>query len=299
MDDRFALLVRGPRGAQRRQQTLAGSIDWSHALLDETDRAVFRRLAVFAGTFGLDAAARSLVRGEPVPTAEVLPALGRLVDKSLVMAEEHAGESRYRLLETIRAYAAARLAEAQEDTAAARPAPRPGTSSSPRPRSLAREPTPDRWRRALQLEYDNLRAALDWGAGGGDPDAGRRLAASLAWLWHLDRRGREGIGYLRRAIERAPDERSALQARLLTGARPRRSTPRARSTSSTTPRPVRSSWRRRPATTGSARCASTWPPVGAFYTDFDEAWALADQASRSAPGRERADERRAPGRCRR
>ena len=86
LDDRFALLVRGPRGAQRRQRTLAGSIDWSYALLDETDRIVFRRLAVFAGTFGL-AAARALCAGGTVTAAEVLPALGRLVDKSLVVAD--------------------------------------------------------------------------------------------------------------------------------------------------------------------------------------------------------------------
>ena len=67
LDDRFTLLVRGPRGAQRRQQTLAGSIDWSHRLLDETDRVVFRRLAVFAGSFGLEGAGRS-ARGDRSPS---------------------------------------------------------------------------------------------------------------------------------------------------------------------------------------------------------------------------------------
>src|SRR5439155_10152882 len=103
LDDRFRLLVRGPRGAQRRQRTLLGSIDWSHALLDEQDRIVFRRLAVFAGTFGL-AAARALCAEETVTAAEVLPALGRLVDKSLVVADVRDNESRYRLLETNRAF---------------------------------------------------------------------------------------------------------------------------------------------------------------------------------------------------
>ena len=189
LDDRFALLVRGPRGAQRRQRTLAGSIDWSHALLDETDRIVFRRLAVFAGTFGL-AAARALCAGGTVTAAEVLPALGRLVDKSLVVAEERAGESRYRLLETIRAYAAARLVEAEEDTAL-------------RERHLAwylrfveaaeadRERDADRWRRALLLEYDNLRAALEWGLAA--EDARRRPAAGgVAGLAVAPRSARSG-----------------------------------------------------------------------------------------------------------
>jgi predicted ATPase len=152
LEDRFALLVRGPRGAQRRQRTLAGSIDWSYALLDEQDRTVLRRLAVFAGTFGL-AAARALGGGGTVTDADVLPALGRLVDKSLVVADLQADESRYRLLETIRAFAAARLAEADEVTAV-------------RDRHLTwylrfvetadadRERDADGWRRALVLEYD-------------------------------------------------------------------------------------------------------------------------------------------------
>ncbi|HEU4421379.1 MAG TPA: LuxR C-terminal-related transcriptional regulator [Pilimelia sp.] len=279
LDDRFTLLVRGPRGARRRQQTLAGSIDWSHALLAETDRAVFRRLAVFAGTFGLQAA-QALGAGEPVDAAEVLPALGRLVDKSLVVAEEHAGESRYRLLETIRAYAMARLTEAGEDAAL-------------HGRHLAwylrfvetteadRERDSDRWRAALLQEYDNLRAALDWGLAGADADAGRRLSASLAWLWHLDRRGREGIGYLRRAIDHAPQDRSRLQARLLTGL--------ALVSDTAGPLDVEYDAATRALALATdlgdeylrALCLSL-AAVGAFYTDFDAAWERCEQARLAA-----------------
>lgn len=275
LDDRFALLVRGPRGARRRQRTLAGSIDWSHALLDETDRVVFRRLAVFPGTFGLEAV-RALCAGGAVPDTEVLPALGRLVDKSLVVADEHAGESRYRLLETIRAYARARLVEANEDAALC-------------DRHLAwylrfteaigsdRERDADRWRRALLLEYDNLRAALEWGLAAGDASAGRRLAASLAWLWHLDRRGREGIGYLRRAIERVPEERSRLQARLLTGL--------ALVADTASPLDVEYDAATRALELATevgddglrALCLNL-SAVGCFYTDFDAAWQLCEQA---------------------
>ena len=279
LDDRFALLVRGPRGARRRQRTLAGSIDWSHALLDETDRIVFRRLAVFAGTFGL-AAARELGAGGTVDAAEVLPALGRLVDKSLVVADVQAAESRYRLLETIRAFAAARLAGAEEDTAL-------------RARHLAwflrfveaaeadRESDADGWRRTLELEYDNLRAALDWGLAAEDPRAGRQLAASLAWLWHLDRRGREGIGFLRRAIDRVPDERSRLQARLTTGL--------ALVADTAGPLDVERDAASRAlhlATEAGddglrALCLNLMA-VGSFYTDFDEAWELCEQAYAAA-----------------
>ncbi len=275
LDDRFSLLVRGPRGAQRRQRTLAGSIDWSHALLDEIDRIVFRRLAVFAGTFGL-AAARALCAGGTVTAAEVLPALGRLVDKSLVVAEERAGESRYRLLETIRAYAAARLVEAEEYAAL-------------RERHLAwylrfveaaeadRELDADRWRRVLLIEYDNLRAALEWGLAAEESDAGRELAASLAWLWHLDRRGREGIGFLHRAIDRAPKERSRLQARLMTGL--------ALVADTAGPLDVEYDAATRAVELAAdigdeglrALCLNLLA-VGSFYTDFDEAWRLCEQA---------------------
>jgi len=279
LDDRFALLVRGPRGAQRRQRTLAGSIEWSFALLDESDRIVFRRLAVFAGTFGL-AAARALCAEGTVSAAEVLPALGRLVDKSLVVADVQADESRYRLLETIRAFAAARLVEAQEDIEL-------------RQRHLAwflrfveateaeRERDADGWRRALVLEYDNLHAALEWGLAAEDPRAGRELAASLAWLWHLDRRGREGLGLLRRAIDRVPDERSQLQARLMTGL--------ALVADTAGPLDVERDAASRAATLAGdvgdeglrALCLNLLA-VGSFYTDFDEAWQLCEQAHAAA-----------------
>jgi predicted ATPase len=279
LDDRFGLLVRGPRGAQRRQRTLVGSIDWSHALLDETDRIVLRRLAVFAGTFGL-APARELCAEGTVPAAEVLPALGRLVDKSLVVADVQAEESRYRLLETIRAFAAARLVEAEEDVALHQ-------------RHLAwflrfveaaevdRDSDADGWRRALLLEYDNLRAALEWGLAADDPRAGRQLAASLAWLWHLDRRGREGIGFLRRAIDRGSDERSRLQARLMTGL--------ALVADTAGPLDVE-----REAASQAVKLATdvgddglralclNLLAVGSFYTDFDEAWQLCEQAHAAA-----------------
>jgi hypothetical protein len=236
---------------------------------------VFRRLAVFAGTFGL-AAARALCASGTVTAAEVLPALGRLVDKSLVVAEERAGESRYRLLETIRAYAAARLVEAEEDAAL-------------RERHLAwylrfveaaeadRELDADRWRRVLLIEYDNLRAALEWGLAAEEPDAGRELAASLAWLWHLDRRGREGIGFLHRAIDRAPKERSRLQARLMTGL--------ALVADTAGPLDVEYDAATRAVELaadvgdeGLRALGLNLLAVGSFYTDFDEAWRLCEQA---------------------
>ncbi|MDN3358735.1 LuxR C-terminal-related transcriptional regulator [Actinomadura sp. DC4] len=212
LDDRFALLVRGPRGVAARHQTLAASMAWSHDLLEEADQVLFRRLGACHGGFTLEAArgVSGLDRGA-VPGG-----LRRLVDKSLLVADTGGDVARYRMLETIRAYAAARLdaageAEATRDrhldtylalTEAAGPL-------------LARDK--DAWTSEIGAERENLRAALDWGLAQEDPERGRRLAAGLPWLWHLGARGHEGLTVFRRAIDRGTGERTALQARLLTG----------------------------------------------------------------------------------
>ena len=261
LDDRFALLTRGPRGVPARQQTLAASIAWSHDQLDDEDRAVFRRLAVFAGGFTLDAA------GGPA-------ALGRLVDKSLVLAEN----GRYRMLETIREYAAARLAEA-------------GETDAVRDRHLdhflalaeAAEPDLDRdkdaWRTRMEPERDNLRAALEWGLAQEDPTRGRRLAAAVAWLWNLRGRGHEGLAYLKRAVARCPDERSTLQARLLTGM--------GLVADTTAPFDLEAARLGLEIATElgeaslRARCL-TLTALGHLYTDFDVAWDVALEAEKAA-----------------
>lgn len=293
LDDRFALLVRGPRGAQRRQLTLAGSIDWSYALLDEADRAVLRRLSVFAGSFGLDAAQYLCADGGggtvgtngtdgtgALTAAETLLAVGRLVDKSLIVAEQRDGDARYRLLETIRAYATARAIEAKDrDLARARQLA--WCLDYVQTAELDREQDTDRWRAALAIEYDNLISALDFALGADDPSEGRRLAALLAWFWHFDHRGREGLTMLRQAIERAPDERSLLQARLLTGF--------ALVADTAGPLDVEYDAASRALELADelgddelrALCLNLLA-VGAFYVDFDAAWRLCEQAHEAA-----------------
>ena len=104
LHDRFRLLTGGARTAVRRQQTLRASVDWSHALLSEPERVLFRRLAVFLGGFDLDAA-QAVAGGGDVERYQVLDQLSLLVDKSLVVAENTSGRTRYRLLETVRQYA--------------------------------------------------------------------------------------------------------------------------------------------------------------------------------------------------
>ena len=113
LHDRFRLLTGGSRTAVRRQQTLRASVDWSHALLTETERILFRRLAVFLGGFDLDAAQRS--PAPPTSSAtRCSDQLTLLVDKSLVVAENTSGRTRYRLLETVRQYALEKLGESGE-----------------------------------------------------------------------------------------------------------------------------------------------------------------------------------------
>jgi DNA-binding CsgD family transcriptional regulator/tetratricopeptide (TPR) repeat protein len=271
--------VRGPRGAGRRQRTLAGSLDWSHALLTGTEKVILRRVAVFAGGFSLEAAQDACADDE-TPVSEVLTALGRLVDKSLVMVGEHQSRARYRMLETIRAYAFARLLDAKEH-AILRDRHLEWSLRFVEAAEPDRERDGDRWRQTLLLEYDNLRAALDWGLAADDADAGRRIAASLAWLWHLDRRGREGIGYLRRAIDRAPADRSRLQARLLTGF--------ALVADTADPLDVEYDAATRAlglatdvGDEGLRSLCLTLCAVGRFYTDFDAAWQLCEDAYAAA-----------------
>ena len=113
LHDRFRLLTGGARTAVRRQQTLRASVDWSHALLTEPERVVFRRLAVFSGGFYLDAA-HAVVTAGHIQRSQVLDLLSLLVDKSLVVAENSDGRTRFRLLETMRQYAAEKLGESGE-----------------------------------------------------------------------------------------------------------------------------------------------------------------------------------------
>ena len=215
LDDRFRLLAGGARGVVARQQTLEASVDWSHDLLDEADRRIFRQLAVFAVGFTVDGA-RAVCAGPD--DDDVLVRVGRLVDKSLVLVDHDDGQARYRLLETIRQYAHHRLREA-------------GEAAATRDRhldhflALAEDAEPelvgpdqDAWVARLETEHDNLRVALDWALSSPDPQRGRRLAAALPRLWTLRGHAHEGIERLERAIALAPDDRTTLQGRLLLGA---------------------------------------------------------------------------------
>jgi len=116
LDDRFRVLTAGRRTALPRQRTLQATLDWSHGLLAPGDAKVFRRLAVFAGGCTLDAASGVTADAE-TPTVAVADAIGRLASKSLIVVDRGLTSARYRLLETMRAYAQQKLFEAGETDA--------------------------------------------------------------------------------------------------------------------------------------------------------------------------------------
>ncbi len=209
---RESLAVLGDsRTGPTRQQTLTATLQWSHDLLDADERALFRRLAVFAGSFRLDAA-ETVCTGADIDSGRILQLLGQLVDKSLVGTEEEAGENRYRMLETIRQYARERLREAREEElveAAQRQWCLTFAEEAEREAQADAGPVYVR----LELEHDNLRAALA-SALEHDPPAALRLAVALWEFWRAQGDFAEGSRWLDDALARNP-ERSALRARAL------------------------------------------------------------------------------------
>lgn len=182
LDDRFSLLTAGSRTAIPRHQTLRATIDWSYHLLAEQERILFRRLSVFASGFTLEAA--ETVCSQGMKRSDCLDLLGRLVDKSLVIVESDSevGDTRYRLLETIRQYALEKLVEV-------------GEASSIRDQhldfylSLAEKSEPHIfghesaiWINRLDKELDNIRAAIDWSTNSDKAVVALRMAGSLVYF---------------------------------------------------------------------------------------------------------------------
>lgn len=205
LDDAFRLLTGGSRTALPRQQTLRALIDWSYNLLSDEERTVLRRLSIFMDGWTL-AAAESVC-----DNSNMLELLTHLVDKSLVAVDfEHGDEPRYYLLETIRQYAREKLNDS-------------GESEPLRTRHMEyfcrlverfepglRGPDQIALLDGLDMELDNLRAALEW-AQDHDVAEGLRLASGLHWFWHLRNHRRDGIGWLDKFLS-TKAERPSLQS---------------------------------------------------------------------------------------
>ena len=217
LDHRFRLLTGGSRDTLPRQQTLRALIDWSYDLLTEPEKALLRRLSVFAGGWTLSAA-EAVCADEPVEDWEVLDLLTALVDKSLVVAEPAGDGTRYRLSETVRQYSGDRLAESGEAM---------GGRAAACFLALAEEAAPQltgpdqaAWFSRLEAEHDNLRASLAWKEQSADGrEDSLRLAAALWRFWFVRGHLSEGRLWLDRALAAASGgEASAAWAKALQGA---------------------------------------------------------------------------------
>ncbi len=192
LDRRLRILAGGTRDAPDRQKTLRGTIDWSHHLLSDTERAAFRRLSVFAGGFTLEAALAVVDPFETL-TAPIEEVIGALVDKSLIQARERRdGATRFSMLETLRVYALEKLVESGESERTRRAhaayflvLAEEGTTALASSRESG-------WVKRFETEHGNFRVALDWTTRQGDAVWGMRLALALFPFWERGEHIAEG-----------------------------------------------------------------------------------------------------------
>jgi predicted ATPase/DNA-binding CsgD family transcriptional regulator len=210
------LLTRGGRTAEPRQRTLKGTLDWSHELLSEPEKVLFRRLSVFAGGWTL-ATAERVASGDGVEEDEILDLLSGLVEKSLVLAEEHEGsELRYRMLEPVKQYAREKLGDAGEAETVRRRHADYFLALAERARPELRGPEDRKWLERLETEHDNMRAALSWALESSDTELAfelaLRLAGVLGTFWYMRSHSDEGRKWLEAALAR--DRQSPAVARI-------------------------------------------------------------------------------------
>jgi non-specific serine/threonine protein kinase len=206
LDQRFALLTEGSRVALPRHRTLRSTIDWSYELLTEVERAMLRRVSVFAGGWTL-AAAEHVCTGDGIETSDNIGLLTSLTDKNLILTEEHEGATRYRMLETMRQYALDRLHEADEEA-------RWRSRHFAWVLALAEEsfeplvgPQQGLWIDRMARELDNVRAALRWAIDERVADA-FRIAPRLALWWVRRASLSEAVQWFCRLLDAIPPDRA-------------------------------------------------------------------------------------------
>ncbi len=220
LDDRFRLLASGDRTAPPRQQTLQAAVDWSFELLTADEQTLLRRLSVFAG-WSLEMA-EQVCADERIPVGRVLDLLAALIDKSLVALEDElAGDARYRLLDTIRQYAADRLADSGEEPAIRDRHLRCMLAFAEDVDvrafgrgALTRLEQVELYQRA-SAEQGNYRAALSFCLDSGDAERGLRLCAALRSLWALNGDATEGLAWYGRFLTRTEPVAASVRARAL------------------------------------------------------------------------------------
>ena len=218
LDDRFRLLTAGTRTAMPRHQTLQGVLDWSYELLSENERALLRRLSVFAGGFSLEAAEAICAGAGTARHPDVLDLLTRLVEKSLVIFDEQGGQPRYRLLETVRLFSRD-LLQAAGEAQDVRSRHRDWyLLLAEQAEPLLVGPKQGQWLDRLELEHDNLRAALQWSkAEQNGAEAGLRLAGALWRFWEVRGYWTEGREWLEAMLAKSAGLEVPARVKALSG----------------------------------------------------------------------------------
>ncbi len=201
LKDRYKILIGGARVLQERQQTLRALVDWSYDLLSASEQNLFCRLSVFVG--GFDLAAAEVVCGtDPLSSDDVLDILGSLVEKSLVMLDEHDDSGRYRMLETIRDYAREKLELAGESAATAAKHCEYYFAVAKQANYGMRGIKQAEWIQRIETDLDNVRSAMALAlAGGVDPFIAVKMAVAMQSFWTLRGYASEGRSLVRLALE--------------------------------------------------------------------------------------------------
>jgi predicted ATPase/DNA-binding SARP family transcriptional activator len=223
LDDVFRLLTSSSQVALPRHRTLRALIDWSYELLSPDERLLLERLSVFAGGFSLEAAER-VAADEGVRAGDILDLLAALVDKSLVSVREWQGEARYVLLEVVRQYAADRLPRSQRTGAAVGAVDRLRMRHAHHFADYAEQmavrlqrPGELEWLSRLELEHDNIRAALSWSLTAGEAKLALRLSVAMRDFWRLRGHLSEGVRWTEQALQLPFGSEHVLRTRALVG----------------------------------------------------------------------------------
>jgi predicted ATPase/class 3 adenylate cyclase len=214
LEQRLTILTGGPRDAPARQQTIRSTIDWSYQLLEETEQTLFTRMGVFAGSCTFEASEAVCNVDGDLPI-DIVEGISTLTSKSLLrQAEGVDGEPRFVMLETIREYALDRLAVLEELNSMRRRHAAYYLGLAERTETKLQGPEQVVWLDRLEVEHDNLRAALAW-ALEVEAELGLRLAGALAPFWNVRCYLSEGRRWLTRAIASQADLSAARRAKAL------------------------------------------------------------------------------------
>ncbi len=218
LERRLPLLTGGPRDLPARQQTLRNAVAWSYDLLGEDERSLFRCLGAFVGGCALKSV-EAVCQAADALESDLLDGVASLVDKSLLRQDERGDEIRFRMLETIREYAAEQLEASGEAAATRRRVAEHYLELAEQAAPELRRPGQVDWLARLEREHDNLRAAMEWFRQSGEAEQGLRLASALWWFLTLRGYFAEARGWLEEMLSLGgASARSRARAWALSGA---------------------------------------------------------------------------------